>query len=132
MNMDYLTTPLEHSIKVAAILYILRPYVNAQQGGLQEKADMHHAFIRLKGIWTRLEEVLESWAKSEIGAYANAADGLSCLEQARFLPVLWRFFRAMQGYGEHSDLFEEAEEFVTASIRLTQQIEVWLGTQNAW
>lgn len=132
VNMDFLTTPLDHSIKVAAILYILRPYVNAQPGGLQEKADMHNAFIRLKGIWTRLEDVLESWAKTEIGAYANAADGLSCLEQARFLPVLRRFFEAMQGYGEQSDLFEEAEKFVTVSIKLTQQIEIWLGAQNAW
>lgn len=132
VNIDFLTTPLEHSIKVAAILYILRPYVNAQHGGLQEKADMHHAFIRLKDIWTRLEDVLESWAKTEIGAFATAADGLSCLEKARFLPVLQRFFAAMQGNGEQSDLFEEAEEFITVSIRLTQQIEIWLGTQNAW
>lgn len=132
VNMDYLTIPLEHSIEAAAILYILRPYVNAQKGGLQEKADMHHALIRLKRIWTRLEEALEGWAKTEIGAYANAADGLSCLEQARFLPVLWRFFRAMQEYGEQLNLFEEAEEFVTACLKLTQKVEIWLDTQNAW
>lgn len=132
VDMSYLTTPLADSIKVASMLYILRPYLYAQQGGLQEKVDMHHAFIRLKDIWTRFDDVLERWAKTEIGAYANAADGLSCLEQARFLPRLHRFYGAMQGVGEQSDLFEEAEEFVTTSIMLTQQIEVWLATQNAW
>lgn len=132
MDMDFLTTPLSDSIKVAAMLYVLQPYLNAHPHALQEKADLHHAFVRLAELWTRFEDVLYSWAKTEIGAHADAADGLSCLEQARFMPVLKRFVEVMQGYGEQPDLFNDLEEFVTTSMRLTQNIEIWLAIQNSW
>lgn len=46
-NVDFITTTLSNSIKIAQMLHILKPYVNLQQGGWQHKADLHHAFIRL-------------------------------------------------------------------------------------
>ncbi|MCJ1342986.1 hypothetical protein MMC31_001175 [Peltigera leucophlebia] len=130
VNMDLLTTPLSRSIKVAELLYNLRPYVNAQPSGLQEKADMHHAFVALVDLWSRFDEILESWAKTEIGPRADAADGLFLLEQARFLPVLTRFGEAMQGYEGQPHFIKEVEEFVTTSGKLSQRIEVWLELQN--
>lgn len=47
VGMNFLTTPLSGSIKVAEKLYHLRPYVNSQLGYSQEQTDMHHALVRL-------------------------------------------------------------------------------------
>lgn len=130
-NVDFLTTPLSGSIKIAQMLYILRPHVNIQPGGSQQKADMHHAFIRLVELWVGFEGVLEKWAKKEIGVDADAADGLSRLGEVRFRPELMRFGEALQEYGTLG-LPKEIEEFVTTSMKLAQQIEVWLAVRNAW
>ena len=130
--MDLLTSPLADSIKVAETLYFLRPYVNAaREGGLQEKADMHHAFVRLTDLWKKFEEALQTWARTEVGKDADAADGLSLLEDARFMPVLARFILIFEGYRQ-PDLFEEVEEFVTTSTKLSERIEFWLHTQGIW
>lgn len=132
LNMDLLTSPLADSIKVAETLYLLRPHVNAaQEGGLQEKADLHHAFVRLTELWEKFEEVLQTWARTVVGEGAGAADGLSRLEDARFEPVLASFIVILEGYGE-PDLFEEVKEFVTTSITLRERIEFWLQTQDIW
>lgn len=130
-NVDFLTTPLSSSIKVAQMLYILRPHVIRQSGDWQQKADMHHAFIRLIELWEGFEEVLEKWAKKEIGVNADAADGLSWLGEVRFRPALMRFNEALQEYG-NLGLPKEVEEFVTTSMMLAQEIEVWLGVRSAW
>lgn len=130
-NMDLLTSPLADSIKVAETLYFLRPYVNTAPEGLQEKADMHHAFVRLTNLWKKFEEALQTWARTEVGEDADAADGLSRLEDARFMPVLARFILIFEGYRQ-PDLFEEVEEFVTTSITLSERIEFWLHTQGTW
>lgn len=127
--MDPLTNPLSDCIKVAQILYVLRPHVNAQPGDLQEKADMHHAFVRLTDLWRKFEGVLQAWARIEFGAHADAADGLTLLEEARFMPLLARFTVVLQGYGD-TGLFEEIEEFLVTSITLGQRIESWLQTQG--
>lgn len=129
-NVDLLTTPLSGSIEVAQKLYVLRPYVNMQPGGRQQKADLRHAFIRLIELWRGFEEVLNKWAKKEIGANADAADGLSRLVEVRFRPVLVRFSEALQKYGKLG-LPKEVEEFVKTSMKLAQQIEDWLIDQNA-
>lgn len=78
------------------MLYILRPHVDAQPEGSQEKADMNHAFVRLMELWSRFEAILVRWAKEDVGADADAADGLSWLEQARFVPVVGRFIEVLQ------------------------------------
>lgn len=130
-NVDFLTTPLSSSIKIARMLYILRPHVSIQSGDWQQKADMHHAFIRLIELWVGFEEVLEKWAKKEIGVDANAADGLSRLGEVRFRPALMRFSEALQEYG-NLGLPKEMEEFVTTSMMLAQEIEVWLAVRSAW
>lgn len=127
--MDVLTTSLSDSIKVAKRLYILVPHLNAQPGELQFKADVHHAFIRLMDLWRKFIVILRNWAKIEIGAEAKAADGLTRLEEARFMPVLARFIVVLDGYGEQG-LFDEVEEFVATSVKLSRQIEIWLTTQN--
>lgn len=125
VNMDFLTKPLSDSIKVADILYHLRPQVNSQWGYSQERTDMHHAFVRLAELWRKFKEVLERWGKTEVGAHGTAADGLFRLEEARFLPVLARFRVVLQGCAGPG-LVEELEEFVTTSMTLIQRIEVWL------
>lgn len=130
-NVDFLTTPLSSSIKVAQILYTLRPHVNIQPEGWQQKADIHHALIRLIELWVGLGEVLEKWAQKEIGVDADAADGLSRLGEVRFRPGLMRFGEALREYG-NLGLPKEIEEFVKTSMMLAQQIEVWLTAQNAW
>lgn len=130
-NIDFLTMPLSRSIKVAQMLYILRPHVNLQPGGSQHKADMHHAFIRLIELWRGFEEVLCKWSKEEIGANADAADGLSRLVEVRFRPELVRFSEALQGYGKLG-LPKEVEEFVATSMTLAKQIEDWIAAQDAW
>lgn len=129
LNLDGLTTPLSDSIKVAKGLYILVPQVNAQPGGLQLKANMQHALVRLTYLWKKFAVILRSWAKTEVGAQAEAGDGLARLEEARFLPVLARFIVALQEYGEPG-LFQEVAEFVATSVKLGQQIEFWLKAQN--
>lgn len=125
LDIDFLTTPLSDSVKVAKMLYRLRPHVNAQSGHWQEQTDMHHAFVRLVELWRKFEEILDRWARTEIGAHAGAADGLFRLEEARFLPVLARFFVVLKEHGRPR-LWEQVEEFVTTSMKLTEQIEVWL------
>lgn len=130
-NLDFLTTPLSSSIKVAHMLYILRPHVDAQPEGSQEKADMHHAFVRLMEFWSRFEEILVRWAKEDVVADADAAEGLSRLEQARFFPVLGRFIEVLQADGEEG-LSKDVEEFVTTTTPWTKQIELWLVTRKAW
>lgn len=130
-NVDFLTTPLSNSIKAAQMLYILRPHVNIQSGDWQQKADMHHAFIRLIELWVGFEKVLEKWAKKEIGVDADAADGLSRLGEVRFRPALTRFSEALQEYG-NLGLPKELEEFVTTSMLLAREIEVWLALRGAW
>ena len=129
VNLDFLTTPLSDSIKVADILYQLRPHVNSQSGYSQEQTDMHHALVRLAELWRKFKEVLERWGKTEVGAHGSAADGLFRLEEARFLPVLARFRVVLQGFGEPG-LGEELEEFVTTSMTLIQRIEVWLREER--
>lgn len=131
LNMDPLTTPLSHSIRVAKKLYMLLPHVKDQPGDLQAKADIHHALIRLTELWKKFEEVLQDWARTEVGAHANAADGLTRLEEARFMPELARFTVILQGYGEPG-LFEEIREFVATSMELSGQIETWLYSQGVW
>ena len=54
-------------------------------GTLQKQTDMHHAFVRLVELWRKFEEVLDRWARTEVGAHAGAADSLFRLEEARFL-----------------------------------------------
>ena len=94
-------------------------------GTLQKQTDMHHAFVRLVELWRKFEEILDRWARTEIGAHAGAADGLFRLEEARFLPVLARFFVVLKEHGRPC-LWEQVEEFVKTSMKLTEQIEVWL------
>lgn len=130
-NIDFLTTPLSDSIKVAEMLYILRPHVDADPECSQEQADIHHAFVRLMELWGRFERALSLWAKDEVGPTANAADGLSRLEEARFLPVVERFTQVLKADGEDG-LSKDVEEFVTTTLPLTRQIEYWLTTQKAW
>lgn len=130
-NVDFITTPLANSISIAQMLYILRPHINLQQGGWQHKADLHHALIRLIELWVGFEKVLEKWAKREFGKEdADAADGLARLGEVRFRPALMRFREALQEYGDLG-LPQEIEEFVTTSMMLAQQAEVWLAIQNA-
>lgn len=132
VNMDFLTTPLSDSILVAAMLYVLEPYVNAQIGGASftVRADLHHAFVRLTEMWKWFEDVLERWAKTEQREGAIPKDGLSLLEEARFLPVLHRFTEAMQRDGEQLDFVGELEEFVKTSKEFVMRVEVWLRTEN--
>lgn len=61
---------------------------------------------------------------------ADAAEGLSRLGEVRFRPALMRFSEALQEYGDIG-LPQEIEEFVTTSLTLARQIEVWLAIQNA-
>lgn len=129
-NIDFLTTPLSDSIRVAEMLYILLPHVNSQPEGSQEQADIHHALVRLMELWGRFEKALSLWVKEEVGPTANAADGLSRLEEARFLPVVERFTKVLQADGENG-LPKDVEEFVTTTMPLTRQIEYWLTTQKA-
>lgn len=131
VDLDHLTTPLSQSIRVAGILYSLRPYALAQPSESQEKAHMHLAFVALVKLWRRFEQILESWAKTEIGPCADVADGLSRLERARFMPVLKRFDEAMQGYEGKPHLIKQVEDCVTASLEIHRNLEVWLGIQNA-
>lgn len=133
MSMDFLTTPLSDSILVAAMLYVLEPYVNDEIGGasLKVRADLQHALVRLTDIWNWFGDVLESWARTEQRDSAIPKDGLSLLEEARFLPVLYRFTEAMQKDGEHLDLVGELEEFVKTSKELVMRVEVWLRTENS-
>ena len=131
-NVDFLTTPLSNSIKVAQMLYILRPHVNLQPGGWQHKSDLHHAFIRLIELWVGFEEGLVKWAKKEFGENnaMNATEALSQLGEVRFRPGLMRFSESLQEYGDLG-LPQEIEEFVATSMMLARQIEVWLAIQNA-
>lgn len=132
VSMDCLTTPLSDSMLVAAMLYVIEPYVNAKIGGasLTVRADLHHAFVRLMEIWDWFEKVLERWAKTEQREGAIPKDGLSLLEEARFLPVLHRFNEAMQRDGDQLDLVEVLEEFVKTSKEFVMRAEVWLRTGN--
>lgn len=132
VSMDFLTTPLSDSIVVAAMLYVLEPYVNAQIGGasLTVRADLRSAFVRLMEIWNWFEKALESWAKKEGREGAIPKDGLSLLEEARFLPVLHRFNEAMQRDGDQLDLVGELEKFVKISKEFVVGVEVWLRTKN--
>lgn len=122
---DFLTTPLSDSIKIAETLYRLRPHVNSQPGDWPEKDQIHHALVRLAELWSKFEAVLGRWGRTEVGAHADAADGLFQLEEARFVPVLTRFLAVLRGYGQ-PNLFEEMEEFVATSMMLIEQIENWL------
>lgn len=133
VSMDFLTTPLSDSILVAAMLYVLEPYFNDEIGGasLKVRADLQHALVRLTDIWNCFGDVLESWARTEQRDSAIPKDGLSLLEEARFLPVLYRFTEAMQKDGEHLDLVGELEEFVKTSKELVMRVEVWLRTENS-
>ena len=130
-KIDFLTTPLSDLIKVAEMLYILQPYVNADPEVSQEQADIHHAFFRLMELWGRFDKDLSLWAKEEVGPTANAADGLSRLEEARFLPGVERFTEVLRADGEDG-LPKDVEEFVTTTLPLTRQIEYWLTVQKAW
>lgn len=129
LNMDGLTTPLSDSIEVAQGLYELVPALKAQAGGLQFKADIQHALIRLVELWRKFELILRRWAKIAIGAEADAADGLTRLEEVRFTPVLASFSAVFDGFGEPS-LIEEIKEFVETSVKLYRQIDFWLKTQD--
>lgn len=136
MTMAFLTTPLSDSIEVAATLYVLEAIVNAQPGGasLTVRADLHHSFVRLTEIWNWFEDILESWARTEQREGALGAipkDGLSLLEEARFLPVIQRFIEATQRDGEQLDLVGELEDFVKTSKELIARVEVWLRTEKS-
>lgn len=133
MNMDFLITPLSDSILVASMLYVAERYVNAQVGGasLKVRSDLHHALVRLTEIWNWFKDVLESWARTEQRDSAIPKDGLSLLEEARFLPVLYRFTEATMQKDGHSDLIAELEEFVKTSKELLTRVEAWLRTQNS-
>lgn len=143
MTNDFLTTPLSDSILVAATLYALEQFVNAQRpsigpGGVASltiiRADLHHSFVRLTDIWNWFEDILESWGRTEQQRELEGAilkkDGLSLLEEARFLPVIQRFIEATQRDGEQLDLVGELEEFVNTSKGLVTRVEAWLRTEN--
>lgn len=133
----FLTTPLSDSIEVAATLYVLEAFVNAQPGGarLTVRADLHYSFVRLTEIWNWFQDILRSWARTEqregaLGAITK--DGLSLLEEARFLPVIRRFIEATQRDDKQLDLVGELEDFVKTSKELVTRVEVWLRTENFW
>lgn len=133
MSMDFLTKPLSDSILVASMLYVAERCVNAQIGGasLEVRTDLHHALVRLTEIWNWFEDILESWARTEQRDSAIPKDGLSLLEEARFLPVLYRFTEATMQKDGHSDLVAELEEFVKTSKELLMRVEAWLRTQTS-
>lgn len=132
---DFLTTPLSDSIQVAATLYVLEAFVNIQPGGparLTVMADLHHSFVRLTEIWNWFEDILESWARTEQQREgAIPKDGLSLLEEARFLPVIRRFIELTQRNGERLDLVGELEDFVKTSKELVKRVESWLRIDNS-
>lgn len=66
VNLDFLTTPLADSVRIAEILYDLKTHLHAQTGASETtKANLHHAFVRLTQIWKRFEAVLDSWARKK-------------------------------------------------------------------
>lgn len=119
-----LTRPLKESIQIAAMLYTVHINLHQFPGNENEKADIDHAFIRLMEIWEKFESILSYWAKQEMPRMpeVDAADGLYMIEEARFVPIMVRFFEALECYSRPSFL-EELKEFVMTTTVLIRELK---------
>ena len=119
-----LTCPLKESIQIADMLYTVHTNLHKFPGNEDEKVDIDHAFIRLMELWERFESILCYWAKKEMPRVpeADASDGLYMIEEARFIPIMTRFYAALESHSRPS-FIEELREFVTTTIGLIRELK---------
>ena len=72
--------------------------------------------------WEKFEGILSYWAKKEMPQMpeADASDGLYMIEEARFIPILNRFFEALESYSR-PPFIEELKEFVKTTTVLIKK-----------
>lgn len=119
-----LTRPLKESIQIADMLYTVHTNLHRFPGNEDEKADIDHAFIRLMEHWEKFESILSYWAKKEMPRMpeADASDGLYMIEEARFIPIMNRFFAALESYSR-PPFIEELSEFVKTTTVLIRELK---------
>lgn len=119
-----LTCPLKESIQIADMLYTVHTHLHQFPGNEDEKASIDHAFIRLMELWEKFESILSYWAKKEMPGVpeADASDGLDMIEEARFIPILNRFFTALESYSR-PPFSEELKEYVKTTMILIRELK---------
>lgn len=117
-----LTGPLKESIQIADMLYTVHTHLHQFQVKDGTRAELDHAFIRLMEHWEKFEGILSYWAKKEMPQMpeADASDGLYMIEEARFIPILNRFFEALESYSR-PPFIEELKEFVKTTTVLIKK-----------
>lgn len=117
-----LTGPLKESIQVADMLYTVHTHLHQFSVKEDERAELDHAFIRLIERWEKFEGILSYWAKKEMPQVpeADASDGLYMIEEARFIPILSRFFEALENYSR-PPFIEDLKEFVKTTTILIKK-----------
>lgn len=119
-----LTGPLKESIQIADMLYTLDTHLHQFSVKGDERAELDNAFIRLMELWLKFEEILCYWAKKEMPQMpeADASDGLHMIEEARFVPILTRFWEALDTYSR-PPFVEELKEFIKKTTVLIKKLK---------
>lgn len=125
-----LTGPLKESIQIADMLYTVHTHVHQLSVKEVERAELDHAFIRLMEHWEKFENILSYWAKKEMPQVpeADASDGLYMIEEARFIPILSRFFEALESYSR-PPFIEDLKEFVKTTTVLIKKFKEMISEE---
>lgn len=126
-----LTGPLKESIQIADMLYTLDTHLHQFSVEKYERAELDHAFIRLMEHWEKFEDILCYWAKKEMPQMpeADASDGLYMIEEARFIPILSRFFEALETYSR-PPFVEELKEFIKTTTVLIKKFKEMISEEE--
>lgn len=125
-----LTGPLKESIQIADMLYTVHTHLHQLSVKEVERAELDRAFIRLMEHWEKFESILSYWAKKEMPQVpeADASDGLYMIEEARFIPILSRFFEALESYSR-PPFIEDLKEFVKTTTVLIKKFKEMISEE---
>lgn len=125
-----LTGPLKESIQIADMLYTVDTHLHQFSVKDDERAELDHAFIRLMEHWEKFEDILCYWAKKELPQMpeADASDGLYMIEEARFIPILGRFFEALETYSR-PPFVEDLKEFIKTTTVLIKKFREMISEE---
>ena len=80
--------------------------------------------------WEKFEDILCYWAKKELPQMpeADASDGLYMIEEARFIPILGRFFEALETYSR-PPFVEGLKEFIKTTTVLIKKFREMISEE---